>query len=105
MKRVILSTTIILEVGKYEMLEIGLEGAKEFAKSAENFVGHTTVKILGIEPAKDRKNCDSYDEALILKPLKRLEFGKEYTLKELEQIGFTYFLISRHECIGQPWAP
>lgn len=96
-KRVILSTSLLLEVGVWEMREVTLAEALVFAQGAENFCGHSTVKILGIEPSKDRKVCEGYDQALVLKPIGRLEFGREYSLEEIRNIGVTYLLISRAE--------
>lgn len=95
--KVILSTPMLLETGVFKMTKISLEKAKEFAKRAKNFSGHQTVKILGIEPVKIREDCESFDEALIIKPGKRLEFGKEYTKKEIEKIGYKIYLIEKME--------
>ena len=95
-KRVILSSPILLETGVFEMKEVSLAEAVAFAQGAENFCGHPTMKILNIELSKDRKVCEGYDEALVLKPKGRLEvFGKEYSREEIEEIGVTCFLISR----------
>ena len=95
MKKVILSTSMLLECGTFEMKEVSLEEAKNFAKTAENFVGHSTVRILGIEPTTERKTCTSYDEALVIKVNKRLEFGKEYSIQEIENIGYKIYKIKR----------
>lgn len=94
---VILSTTMLLTPGQYVMEEISLEQAKEIIKkhSVENFVGHDTVKLLGIEPAKDRKECGDYDIAIVIKPHKRLEFGKEYSKEDIESIGYTIYKIQK----------
>lgn len=94
MKKVILSTPLLLEEGIFKMSKISLEEARNFAKEAKNYVGHSTVKILGIEPSSLRETCTSYDEAIILKINGRLDFGKEYSLEEIEEIGYTIFKIS-----------
>jgi hypothetical protein len=60
-----------------------------------NFCGHMTVKALGLEPAQTRAVCESYSHALVLKPMGRLDFGREYTLEEVLQIGVTAYLISK----------
>ena len=95
MKKVILSTSMLLETGIWKMTEIGLAEASQFAVEAENFVGHSTVRILGIEPRTDRAFCKGYDQALVLKVNGRLDFGREYSVKEIEKIGYTILLIER----------
>lgn len=97
--RVILSTTILLEEGAFVTREISLDYARTWLAvgSVENFCGHETVRVLGIEPAKDRRECPGYDEALCLKPRARLEFGREYTAAEVEAIGVQFTLITRAE--------
>jgi len=93
--KVILSTTMLLECGRYEMTEVDLAFAKDFAAEADNFVGHSTVKVLGIEPSSERRVCDAYDEALVLKVNGRLEFGREYSVSDIEEIGYTIYLIRK----------
>lgn len=99
MSRAILSTTILLEEGTFAAREISLDAARVWlaAAPADNFCGHETVRVLGIEPAKDRHECPGYDEALCLKPRARLEFGREYTAAEVETIGVQFTLITRIE--------
>lgn len=96
-KKVILSSPLLLEVGLWRMEEITLAEAKAFAREAENFCGHETVKILDIDPKQASKVCEGYDEALALKPAGRLEFGREYSREEIEEIGVTISKISRVE--------
>jgi len=95
MKKVILSTPLIVEEGTFIVKVITLDEAREWVGDADNFCGHQTVKVLGIDPANTRGTCYSYDEALALKPNDRLEFGKEYTAEEVFAIGVTPFLISK----------
>ena len=95
--KVILSAPMLLEDGIFKRETISLEEAAEFAKDATNFVGHSTVKVLGIEPAETRDVCDSFDQALSLKVNGRLEFGREYSAEEILKIGVTAVLISRVE--------
>ena len=95
MKKVILSTSMLLETGTWKMTEISLAEARKFAVQAENFVGHSTVRILGIEPRADRAFCTGYDQALVLKVNGRLDFGREYSVEEIEEIGYSIFLIER----------
>ena len=93
--KVILSTPLLLETGVFEMQEVSLEFAKDFAKVAKNFVGHSTIRILGIEPSTSREVCNCYEQALVLKVNGRLDFGKEYSVEEIEEIGYKIFLIRK----------
>ena len=95
-KDVILSTALLLEEGTFTMEEINLEDAKIFASFAKNFVGHSTVRVLGIEPATSREVCEGYDRALVLKVQGRVEFGKEYTVEEILEIGVRFYLIQNY---------
>lgn len=96
--KVILSSPILIEDGKFERETLTKREAQEWlwdGNPAKIFTNHQTVKALGLEPATAREECISYDEALIISPNQRLEFGKEYTQKEIEDIGVTFVLISR----------
>lgn len=95
-KRVILSTPMLLTEGEFRMKEISLEEAKAWVAehNPTNFVGHQTVKALGLEPATSRDVCTGYAEALSLKVNGRIEFGKEYSVEEILSIGVTCFLIT-----------
>jgi hypothetical protein len=95
MRKVILSTSLLLEEGDFRCRKIDQTSAKFFATQpgVENFVQHSSVRILGILPAEERKTCLGYDEAIVIKPRGRLDFGKEYSLEELEKIGFDFFRI------------
>ena len=97
MRNVLISTPLLLEEGRFEMKRISLEEAKTWAifNAPENFCGHETVRVLGVAPSTHRIQCDSYDVALALKPNGRLEFGKEYTVGEILEIGVTAFLITK----------
>lgn len=95
MRRAILSSPLLLEAGEFKMEEILLDEAIKFATTAQNFCGHQTVKVLGIEPAKTREECAGYDEAICLKPVGRLEFGREYSVAEILKIGIKIFKISK----------
>ncbi len=94
---VVLSSPILLEDGEFKRQTITLSEAREWVEvqEPEIFTNHETVKILGLEPAKERKTCEGYDEALVLQPVHRLEFGREYTRQEIEEIGVTAILISK----------
>jgi hypothetical protein len=96
-RNVILSTPMLLEEGAYTMRYISLEEAAEWVKThnPKNYVGHSTVRVLGIEPTADRSVCDGYDQALSLKVMGRTEFGREYTAEEILAIGVTAMLIER----------
>lgn len=96
MSRVILSTPMLLTEGTFSMKEISLEEAKAWVaeNNPVNFVGHQTVKVLGLEPATSREACTSYQQALSLKVNGRIEFGKEYSVEDIMSIGVSCFLIT-----------
>lgn len=93
----ILSTPLLLEVGEFSMSEISLEQAMNLVNTNEvdNFCGHQTVKLLGLEPDTSRRACSGYSIALTFKVNGRLEFGREYTVEEIEAIGYSIFLIRK----------
>lgn len=97
MEKVILSTALLLEEGTFQLTNLSLEEAKDWVNenNPTNFVAHSTIKILGLEPASTREVCQNYDEALILKTLGRLEFGKEYSVEEILKIGIQPQLITK----------
>ncbi|MFW0837690.1 MAG: hypothetical protein ACKKL5_01690 [Candidatus Komeilibacteria bacterium] len=94
-RKVILSTTMLLECGNWQMRRIDLDQAKAFAQVAENFVGHDTVRLLGIEPVTERHVCKGYDEALVIKVRGRLSGYCEHSLEEIKAQGYDIFLITR----------
>lgn len=100
-KLAILSSPLLMEEGDFSCYKISLAQAEDivniYKQDLENFSGHETVKILGLEPDKSRKECQGYEKALVIKPLKRLEFGKEYSVEEILEIGVEILLI---ECLG-----
>jgi hypothetical protein len=93
--QVILSSPILVEDGVFRRAEISQEEAQDWVISNNpiNFSAHQTTKILGVEPAATRENTHGYDEALIISPNQRLEFGREYTKAEIEKIGVTFLMI------------
>ncbi len=100
MRYAILSTNILIEDGMWSRLTITLTDALAWVKenSFDNYCGHETVRLLGIEPSKrSRKQCEGYDQALCLTANERLEFGREYTLEEIQGIGVTFTLITREK--------
>jgi len=86
----------MLSEGTHTMKEISLTHAESWVAENDptNFSGHQTVKLVGVVPATSREQCEGYDTALVLKPNSRLEFGKEYTLPEIQEIGVTAYLIT-----------
>jgi hypothetical protein len=92
---VILSAPMLLEEGTFCSKFLSLEEAQCWVQNNDpiNFSGHITVKAVGLEPAISRDQCTGFDQALILKPLGRLEFGKEYSLEEVLEIGVQPMLI------------
>lgn len=93
----IISTPLLLQAGVFRCTEISLESATSLvaANEVENFCGHQTVKLLGLDPAAARKTLDRYDVAIAIKPTGRLEFGREYAVEEIKEIGFSIFLIEK----------
>ena len=93
---VILSTTLILTTGNFHVTRLTQEEAIAWVKdhNPTNYCGHQTVKAVGLQPATSREVCNYYKSALCLKPLGRLEFGKEYSLEEILAVGVDYLLIT-----------
>ncbi|MDB4431172.1 hypothetical protein N9137_02155 [Pseudomonadales bacterium] len=60
--------------------------------SPKNYCGHDTTRIVGIEPSQSREFCNDWDAALTFKPKGRLEYGKEYSVSEILEIGITIIL-------------
>lgn len=96
-KRVVLSTKLLIESGNYRSRAITRQEAADWlaAGPVDNFCGHETVRILGLAPDTTRRTCAGYDEALCLSAKSRLDFGREYSLSEIEAIGVEFTLISR----------
>ena len=94
-KTVILSSPVLLEDGMFRRREISRREARRRARRAENFSPHPTVRLLGVAPAASRRTCDGYDVAIVAKPKGRLEFGRQYSLAEIEEIGATFLLIEK----------
>jgi len=97
MGKVILSSSIIFEPGTFVVERWTLSEAKEWVNThnPKNYSTHDTVKILGIEPRKSRASCSTYVEALCLKPNERLDFGRQYTQEEIEEVGVKCFFIRK----------
>lgn len=100
MKNVILSSTLLIEDGVFKRSTLTHSEALEWVDFNDpiNFVGHETVRILDLLPALSREVCIGYDTALCLKPIGRLEFGKEYTKEEIEANGVEFVLIEKLQC-------
>lgn len=81
------------------MRKISLREAKRFAAldGTINYVAHDTVRLLGIEPATDRRECIWYDEAIVIKLDSRPPFGVELSLEDIEKIGYTIYCIQSYE--------
>lgn len=96
---VILSTAILIEDGEFTRQTLTEGEASEWVrlKAPTNFCGHETVRLLGLEPDRSREQCNGYEQALCLSANERLEFGREYSLGEIEQIGVTFTLITKVE--------
>ena len=94
---VILSSPLLLEDGVFEMKTLSLEEARRWVRENSPFVatGHETVKAVGLSPNPERVSVEGFDEALCLKPLGRLEFGREYSFQEILDIGVRAQLIKK----------
>ena len=95
---VILSSPLLVEDGIFRRQTISLEKAKRLVRQAwtiKNFCGHQTVKILGLEPAQERGACQTFNRALVLQPKQRLEFGRDYSVQEILDIGIIPVLIEK----------
>jgi hypothetical protein len=95
--KVILSTALILGTGTFVAKNITLDEARQWVEEnlPFNFCGHATTLAVGVQPSQARSVCTDYQEALVLKPLGRLEFGREYTLEEVLEIGIQPMLITK----------
>lgn len=93
--KVILSTSLILEDGIFRSRSLTLEEAQAWVaeNNPQNFCGHSTVKVLGLEPAASREQCRGYTAALCLSAKGRLEFGREYSVEEILAIGVDFRLV------------
>jgi len=93
----VLSSPMVLTVGLYQVMKIDLECAKFLCEHQEvkNYCPHQTVKLLGLEPSTTRDACEDYEVAICIKTKGRLEFGKEYNIKEIESIGYDIFHIRK----------
>lgn len=94
--KVLLSTTLILTEGAFQVDSLTKEQAEQWLKDnvVVNYCGHQTTKLLGITPSTTREQCEWYTQALCLKPKGRLEFGREYSVEEIEEIGVEFTLIT-----------
>jgi len=95
--KAILSTTLIIGEGTFTAKKISFEQAISWVSGNDfnNFCGHQTTKILGIQPAESREQCQGYVEALCLAPKGRLKFGREYSIDEIIEIGVDFTLITK----------
>lgn len=94
----ILSSSVILTPGNYTVERISMLEAKEWIKEKKPtcFTTHDTVRVLDVQPAHRRLACSYYDEALCVKPKRRLpDFGRQYTKEEILAVGVDIFLIRR----------
>ena len=78
------------------MKAITLEDARNWVAKHEltNYCSQPSVKLLGINPTEARKTCTGYTEALVIKVRKRLDRSKEYSVKDILDIGVDLFLIT-----------
>lgn len=96
MTKVILSTKLIVGEGLFLSRSVSLVEAYKWVvdNNPTNYCGHQTVKLLGLQPAKTREQCMGYSEALCLSAKGRLDFGREYSVEEIETIGVDFTLVT-----------
>lgn len=96
MTKVILSTKLIIGEGLFLSRSVSLVEAQKWVvdNNPINFCGHQTVKLVGLTPATTRDQCVGYTEALCLSAKGRLDFGREYTVEEIEDIGVDFTLVT-----------
>ncbi len=94
---VVLSTSLLLEEGNFRCKNLSLEEATKWVEenNPQNFCGHQTCKVVGLEPATSREQCLGYTEALCLSANGRLEFGKEYSVEEVLEAGVSFKLVTK----------
>ena len=91
--KVSVTSAFIPVEGKFEFRVVTKEEAKKISKENELvgvYTGHQTVKVLGLTPAEGRPvyTPEPTHIQLWIKPHGRLEFGREYSLEEIETIGY-----------------
>jgi len=91
--KVAITSAFIPVQGKFKFKIISKQDAISLIKTNELvgiFTGHQTVKILGLKPVQGRPVYNPQPDhiQLWIKPKGRLEFGKEYTIEEIEEIGY-----------------
>jgi len=99
MRKVYVMSAFVPVEGFYQISKIPLDKAKRIISSSEEVIvasQHETVKLLGLFPAKERITVKEDDLKgalqIWIKPKERLQFGKEYSLEELEEIGYDIWL-------------
>jgi len=100
----VLNTSILPNFGKYEYEKINSDKAKELLNSSDftSAVGHQATadvltKILKTKVPVNRVQItlNQGDRAIVFKLEKRLPEGKILNKEELEQIGFSFGLLTR----------
>ena len=102
----VMNTTIIINDGVYSMKTISIEEAKELLASNPNFVsaiGHQSTaeiisSVLGVTVPTNRINAsfeEAGDRALCFKLNSRPKEGSILSLKDLQEIGFSWKLLER----------
>ena len=96
MKIVIVSAFIPAE-GIYEIKKVNKDEAIKNINENELvgiYTNHQTIKILGLEPCNGRPvfNPTGKEIQLWIKPKGRLEFGREYSIEEIEEIGYDIWI-------------
>ena len=105
MELAVLNTSIVTADGEYRLRTITLEEAKHLAQenALDSAVGHASTAqiltdLLGVEVPVNRQLFVQREgqSALVFKLNGRPPEGKVLTADELEQIGFTFKLLTRH---------
>ncbi len=92
-RKLAITSAFIPVEGTFQFRIISKEEAINLIKNNDLigvFTSHQTIKVLGLKPCQGRPiyNPELNHIQLWIKPKGRLEFGKEYTLDEIEAIGY-----------------
>lgn len=104
-KITILNTTIITDIGLYEVQEVTTEDVIQFigSEKVESAVGHKVTaaiitELLGVKVSLNRVDYKQGrgDMAIAFQLKKRIPEGTVLSRKQIEEIGYRWRLIYRH---------
>lgn len=108
MKLALLNTSILTTTGRYSLIDISLEQARELIAinigNLDSAIGHnSTAEIMStllgtkIEVNRQVFEQQSEQDALIFKLKGRAEEGKILTREEIEEMGYKFQLLTKIE--------